>query len=56
MRRRYGGGVDIIAWAYQDDGLVDSCCMSEIRTDSVGKEDQGHARLWSDPITASNTL
>ena len=49
--RRYGGGVDIAAWAYQDDGLY-SCRMSGIRTDRSEKKTEA----MHHPSTASNAL
>ena len=40
--RRCGGGVDIVTWAYQDEGRY-SCRTSGIRTDSVEQEGRCHA-------------
>ena len=42
LRRRCGGGVDIAAWAYQDDGRY-SCRMSGTPIDGAGEENRGRA-------------
>ena len=41
-RRRCEVGANIAAWACQN-GKRDSCRMPEIRTDSFGEKDRGHA-------------